>query len=277
MNEQQNDQYTTHPHEEAAAGQPAEDHTVPVEGAVEKKSSSGVLTLVAVVLGCAVIAAGAWYFMNLAEDGTSPLTGGSTEEVAMQQSDYPDVVATVNGEDLSKEEFEMSYAQIEQNANAQGADISAAEVQAQIEAQAIEVLVNTKVLLQAAAEAGVSVTDDMVAEEMMTLEAQYESPEAFATAIEENSLTMEQIETDIRERLIIDEYLAEAVDSEAAAVTEAEISEFYDSAATQGGELPPLSEVSAQIEQQLLSQKQQEAISEFVSSLRSAAEVDIKI
>jgi HPt (histidine-containing phosphotransfer) domain-containing protein len=60
-------------------------------------------------------------------------------------------------------------------------------------------------------------------------------------------------------------------------VTEQEIIEVYqNAAASNGGQpLPPLAEVSAQIEQQLLQNKEQEAIEAYVQSLRAAADITI--
>lgn len=240
---------------------------------------AGKSSMLWVVAACLLIAGGAWYLTS--KDTSEDALLLENAEVPTQTSgvsdDYPEVVATVNGTEVVKEEFVISYAQVEQAALAQGADITAPDVKAQIEEQALEVLINTVALAQLSEEAGIAADEAAVQAEFDAIAAQYESAEALEAALAENNLTAEMVQEDIAQRIQIDTYLQTVIDFESLAVTEEEVVAFYDSLASQGSGLPPVEEVSDAISQQLLQQKQQEAIGVYLDTVREEAEIEIHI
>lgn len=250
-----------------------EDQTTPEEAAAGKSS------ILWVVVACLLIAGGAWYLTSK-ETSEDTLLFENTEipvQTSGMSDDYPEMIATVNGAEVAKEEFAISYAQVEQAALAQGADVTALDVKAQIEEQALEVLINTVVLSQLAEEAGITADEAVVQAELDAITAQYESVEALEAALAENNLTAEMVQEDIAQRIQIDTYLQSVIDFESLVVTEEEVVAFYDALAAQGSGLPPVEEVSDAISQQLLQQKQQEAIGAYLETVRAEAEIETNI
>lgn len=254
---------------------------------VEKKESgsagndSSITTKAIAVVGVVgLIVLGLWYFLgtqnkNETIDPLLPETEKPAESVTAKE--YPEVVAVVNGVQVTNKEFQNSYAQVIQVASQQGADVNDASVQAEMESQAIDILINTLLLQNATEEAGYTSSDEEVATEMAALEAQYGSSEALAQAINENGLTMEGVMTDIRNRLRIDAYLASKIDESLLVVSEAEVQAAYDSFAGSTEEIPSLEEAYTSIEVQIAAQKRQEAVGVILIDLREKAEIEILI
>ncbi len=228
-------------------------------------------TVVAVIVVALVAAAGAYYFMSKAPDGADEMT----ESVA--RTEYPDAVAKVNGEELSREDFLLSISQAEQAAQQQGADLNDPAVKAEIESQAMVVLINSTLLAQAATESGVTVSEADIEARISELEVQYGGAEAFSTALESASLTRDELRENVTEQLLIDAYLESDVTFSGIIVTDTEVQEAYDGLATQGPGLPPLEEISEPLRQQLLAQKQQEAIGVLIDGLRVNADIETLI
>jgi len=242
-------------------------------------SESPVTTkIIVIIVGIGLIGLGAWYFMSTqggADAGLSSETDLGTEPVSAKE--YPAVVAVVDGVEISNVEFETSYAQVLQTASQQGVAVTDPAVLAQAEMNALDVLVNTMLLKKAAEEAGYATSDEAVVAEMTALEGQYESPEAFLEAVAENNLTLETVQTDVRNRLDIDAYLTASIDMSLLVASETEVQALYDSFAAGAAELPPLEEVYAEVEAQIVTQKQQEAISVVIDRLRENVTIEVLI
>ena len=235
--------------------------------------SSGLL--IAVVLGVAlVVVAGLYYYYQNREVDNVPVASSVTPATA---TEYPDVVAVVNGEDVTSSDFVLSVNQVTQTATQQGADPSDPAVKAQIEGQAMDVLINTVLLRQAADASGITVTPEQIDAELSNITAQYESPEAFDAALTEFGLSNEDVRSDLEEKLVIDQYLQSNDAVAAVTVSDAEVQDMYDTLSAQGTGLPSLEEIRQPLEEQLLAQKQQQLISDVINGLREAAEIDIKL
>ena len=234
--------------------------------------------IIAIIVGIGLIGLGAWYFMSTQAGDDAALsseTDSGTGSLSAQE--YPAVVAVVDGVEISNVEFENSYAQILQTASQQGVAVTDPATLAQAETNALDVLVNTMLLTKAAEEAGYTASDEAIATEMTALEAQYESPEAFLAVVTENNLTIEEVQADVQNRLTIDAYLTSSIDMSLLVASAAEVQALYDSFAASADELPPLEEVYATVESQIVAQKQQEAVSVVIDGLRENATIEVLI
>lgn len=223
----------------------------------------------------ALIAIGgfAWWWYNGQND-----TNMQGDEAAMEEKQYPDVVARINGEEVSKEDFKESLSQMQQVASQQGADLSNPTIQSQIETEAMNAIVSTRLLVQAAADAGVTVSDKDVDAEVSSLEAQFGGSDGLQEQMSNVGVTEDELRTSIREQLTVDAYLEQQPELADLTVSDEEISSFYDTLASQGQDVPELDDdLSSQIEQQLLFQKQQEATNAVINRLRANADVEVLI
>lgn len=229
---------------------------------------AGVLILAGIV---------AYVLFGMGGDGLSLTSNDPADNTNMSTGEYPDVVATVNGEDVTAEELQQSIASVQQNALQQGMNPDDPEAAAQIEEQALTVLLNTTLLVQAAQNADIAVSEEQIDEQINQLEAQFGSPEALEEQAQALGMTMEDLRNDIREQVAVDTLIQQSEEYAAVEVTTEEVQEVYDTLTQQGQELPAFAEVEADIEAQLRAQKEQQAIVALIDRLREEAQIEVNI
>src|SRR6478736_6924844 len=112
-------------------------------------------------------------------EGQNDQTEPQTEEAEIAETnfdDIPDVVATINGVDLLKDDFVVEYNNAKQQQVMMGGqgDPSSTEVDEQLKDQSVNFLVDTELLTQASNEADVEVTDEDVNEQLDQIKAMYQ-------------------------------------------------------------------------------------------------------
>jgi peptidyl-prolyl cis-trans isomerase SurA len=237
-----------------------------------KNTRSMKLTIISVLV-VVVALAGVLYVLERDGQINSNIFSGLTDSPG-EQADSA-TVAVVNGEVITEAELAVASTQLEQAAAQQGADPSDPAVQANIRSQALDLVIGTTLLTQTAETEGVVVTDQAVADQLATIEADAGGAENLAARMQEFGITMESLESDVRSELVISQLLDSIVTDEDTVVTEAEIVAAYEEAGGSGVELPPLEEVRTQIETQLQQVKGQSMIEAYVEQLRANADIEI--
>lgn len=240
-----------------------------ITGNVSKAKSSpwkGLLMAGVVVL---IIILGVLYLLE--KEGRS-----STHIFAslIEQQEANVVVATVNGNDIINAKLQTNIEQFSQVAAAQGVNVSDPLVQADIRDQALEVLINTELLKQEAASRGIAVSDDEVETRLSEIKDELGGEDVLAERITALGIEEEQLFSDIRDELIIQQLLDQVFEVAAIEVTEEEITSVYEDAGGEEAGLPVLEEVRDQVEAQIKASKEQEAIDEFLNGLRSEANIE---
>ena len=185
--------------------------------------------------------------------------------------------AVVNGVKIPLSTYDKNRAQIEQNAIGQGLTVTDEAVKTEINKQAIDVLVNTELLKQAAAKADIKVTQEQIDTRYDEIVASLGGEAALTAKMTELGITEESLQTDIKGELLIQGYLSQAVDVSKTTITEEDIKKVYDGANTPGSNLPPLAEVRADIETQLKLTKEQELVNAHIETLRAAAKIETNV
>lgn len=191
-------------------------------------------------------------------------------------SDVPDVVATVNGEEINKEEFEpiftTNYEQYAPQAAASG-DQSNEELQSTLKEQTAESLINQELLVQEAEAGDYEVNEEDVEEQVSSIREQFESDEEYQQALEEQGYTEEELREEARTSLQIQALLDDELED--VEVSDEEVEELYDQVSQgQGEEAGSLEDLRPQLEQQLESQKQQQQQQEYTDQLREDADIE---
>lgn len=186
------------------------------------------------------------------------------------------VVATVNGEEIVNQDLDTSIRQFRQVADAQGVDTAAPEAQAEIRSQALEVLVNTKLLLQQASEEGFSVSDEEVDERLESIESEIGGADVLAERLNELGIDTDRLRSDVRDELLIQQLLDSLFESSEIVVTDDEIAGVYENAGGEEAGLPPLEEVRDQIIDQVQASKEQQVIDEYLGSVRATADIELR-
>ena len=190
--------------------------------------------------------------------------------------DADSVVATVNGTKLSGEAFNQQLDQFAQLAGAPSFASLDATTQQQIFSQAVDALVNSELIAQAAAESGVAVSDEEVEAEYARLVEQVGGAEA----AEERLASLNTTADAFKESLVRDMFIAKYLEAEVGQLvaTEEELQEAYGRVQQSLGEnAPSLEDVRVQLEAQVVAEKQQNAIFELLQQMREDADIEVLI
>ncbi len=184
----------------------------------------------------------------------------------------------VNGENVPLSLYTKNQEQLALQASGQGLDPADPTVSEQIKQQAIDLLVNSALLRQAATEAGVVVTDEQIDARYQTIVDSQGGEEALAARMAELNITKEGLMQDINDEILIQTHLTTAVDTSSIVVTDEEVEALYASVTSNPEvEVPPLEEVRAQIEQEIRFGKEQELISAYIETLKAEATIETVI
>lgn len=191
--------------------------------------------------------------------------------------DTKTTVAKVNDGTISKYDLDVSISQMQAGFAAQGADIESEEVKSEIQTRAIDMLVNTELLKQEAAAVGIDITDEDVEARLATLTTDVGGEAALKERMAEFNVSEKILRRDIKNELTIQALLDGVFKEKNIAVSEEEIVAFYNEAGGEKGGLPELEAVRPQIEQQLRSTKEQEAVTAYIEELRGKADIEVLI
>lgn len=223
-----------------------------------------------------------------AEGQEAPLGEEDMEMPEPETDDIPDVVATVNGEDLTGDEFIPVYeAQFQQMA--MQSQMSGEEPdEDMIREQTLDGLISTELLLQDAEDRDYQASEEEI-DELLTETAEQgglESADELVETYEEQGDTEEDLREDAANQVLIEKI---EEDLEVSEPTEEELEEAYEEmeaqqemmAEAQGGEaaeeLPPFEEIRDELEEQVTQEEQDEAMMEHVEELREDADVETNL
>jgi len=218
---------------------------------------------------------------------TEEAAAGSEEGAEMElpeadTEDIPEVVAEVNGDEITGEDFTVLYESQFQQVSMQAQMTGEEPDQDQLKEQTLESMIGNELLLQDAREQGFEASDEDV-DALITEQAEsngMESADEFIEAYEEQGMSAEQLTEDARSQVLINQVL-EALDYEEP--SEDEVRELYDSAVEQQEaaaegeeqtELPPFDEVREDVEAQASDDARNEAALAHVDELRAEAEIE---
>src|SRR5690625_1035603 len=197
--------------------------------------------------------------------------------------DVPDVVAEVNGEEIEREEFIAAYEGQLQQAfmMQQGQEVDQDELKQQVAQQ----LANNRLLVQTAAEAGITATDEDADSELEGLaEANgMETVDELLDALQAQGLSEQDVREEVARQYQIDTY----VDGEISTVepTDDELKEEYDAlveqlesqGASDDQEMPPFEEVRDQLLDDSMREQENQAISDLLEDLQKDADIVIHL
>ena len=221
------------------------------------------------------------------DGGGAPAAGG--EDGAQQApeadvSDVPDVVATVNGEDITKDEFVPVYESQFQQMAMQQQTTGEQPDQAELKGQVAQQLVDNELLLQGAKDAGIEATDEDIDATLEEVASQngLGSADEVVSALEQQGMSAEEIREDAASQFTLTAYIEQEADI--SEPTEEELKKQYEQLTAQqsqaGGDasqIPPFEEVKEQLAQQTVSQQQNEAATTLAAELREAGDVTINL
>jgi SurA N-terminal domain len=248
---------TTPSPEESVVATPVPSHSARF-GAVKRYALVGVVVI--------IMAIGLLYALERDGRVTTGLFGDISGNLA---------AAVVNGEKITRSDLESSVNQLLQMAAAQGSDITSPDVQAEYRSQALDTLVNGELLRQAAIAEGMTAEGDAIDARLLEIETGAGGKEALTAKMNEFGITEAVLRRDIENEILISSLFEKKFPTADMVIEEAEIQELYDQAGGAAAGLPPLSEVSVQVAEQIKMNRQQQMVSAYIDELRTAAEIEL--
>jgi len=220
-------------------------------------------TILLIIIGILVVAAGAWLLFFGGE--ASPQN--STQDPA-------DVIARVNDQSITRAELDNLEAQIAQQQGIDKASLDASGRE-QLQAQTLDALISNALLLQATV--AVTVAESDIDAQVETIRGQFSDEAQFQEALSDQGLSEEDLREQVRGEIATQVYLEQVLDLESISVSEEEVATLYEQEAAVSEDVPPLEEVRGQIEAFVAQQKQQELLAAHIQELRADADIEIFI
>jgi hypothetical protein len=206
-------------------------------------------------------------------------SGDSEEKVKEKADGDGKVVATVNGKEILRSDYEVLLEEIKATYAMQGMDTENMEPQMkeQMETQVLDQLINTELLYQQATAENITIEEKTVNERFDEMKGQFEDEKKFQEALDKNKLTEETLKERIEKELLITQYLERNMGE--IKVTDQEIQDAYDkykeAMDAQEQEAPTLEDVKEQLKAQAISKKKQDKIVLIIQGLRGNNEIEI--
>ena len=183
------------------------------------------------------------------------------------QNSTQEVVATVNEEEITSAEV----SEVRERYSQQG--------QSPSEEKIVEQIIEKELLLQEAKkDVDIPTNEEITATIEAQLAQQNLTIEEYKEQIEERGFSYEERFKDFKEQMILQKYIQEMFAEKNLSVSDEEVEETYDTYKQQSPEgIPSFKELGPQIRTQLEQQKQREAISSLIESLKSEAEIEYLI
>lgn len=226
---------------------------------------------------------------------TSPSSSASPSEDASRGAGpdlagIPDVVAEVNGEEVTKEEFVPVFESSFQQAAMQAQSGGEAPDEEALKKQAVDDLVDTELLAQEAESRGIEVSDDEIDAELASLAEQngLGSAEELLAAVADRGVSEELARAQVETQVMVEQLVAD--EGGAVEPTEKELRALYEQAKRQaqqqaqsgqgaqgGPTIPPFAEVRDQIEQQAVAEEVGTVAQALVEELREDADITVRL
>lgn len=212
--------------------------------------------------------------------------GGEQAMPEPDTSDVPDVVAEVNGQKISKDEFVTNYeSQFQQAMQEQQQQGSGQELdQTELKKQVADQLVGNELLLQAAHDSGIEPTTKQVNSilEDVAKQNDLQSADEVVAALEQQGMSEEDVRQDAADQYALTAYVEQEADVKEP--SDEELKKQYDQAVEQQsqaggqqGETPSFEDSKEQLAQEAVSKQQNEAAMQMVTELREQGDVTVNL
>ena len=221
-------------------------------------------------------------------DAAAATSEGPEEQQAPEADveDVPQVVAEVNGDEISREEFVQAYQGQFQQAAAQSQQTGGEVDQQELKQETARDMVSSLLLVQAAEDADISVQDDEVQSTLKELATSNGVPtvEDFLTVLAEQDFTEEEVRREVEKQLMVEKYIAAEGDVDEP--SEQEQRELYDQLTEQqegqgedaaAASIPPFEDVQPQLQEQLEQEAEAAAVDRLVTQLRDDADITVNL
>lgn len=202
-------------------------------------------------------------------------------------ADIPDVVADVNGEKITRDDFIEAYQGQFQQMAAQSQATGQEVDQDALKKEVVDNLVSNALLIQAADKAKISPSAKEVEATLQELATGngVETTQEFLSVLKEQGFSEQEARGAVSDQLKVDQFITDEAAIEEP--TKQELRELYDSLTQQqagggaesggGPQVPPFEEVKQQLAEQLQQEKESEAIGGLLNDLQAKADITLNL
>jgi len=177
------------------------------------------------------------------------------------QQTTSDVIAVVNGEEITQQELDQKYDKLP----AQYKSLFTKEF-------FLDQLINTKLLLQEAKKQAIVISTGEIDEEMGKVKSTFYSDFEFEEFLKENSLTIEEVKSQLADQLLINKLLNETILSKIE-ITDQQINNFYNENKDIINDT--LENVEEQIRLSLMQESSAKVIQTYIDQLKADADIQL--
>ncbi len=231
---------------------------------------------------------------STADPESAPASSSTAQEPGQEEasgptpdiSGVPEIVATVNGEEITKADFtriyEGQFAQVMQQAQLSGQELD----QDQLRKQTAEGLVNTELLIQQASKKKIFATSKDLDKALLDVAKSNDmDSKEFLAAMDGQGVDEDAVRAQLKTQLEVERLISKEVGD--FTPSEKDVKAAYEvvkdqykgkgTAETKAPKVPSYKEIKPELEQQLKLQKEGAAVKEYTAVLRKDAKVEMKM
>lgn len=187
-----------------------------------------------------------------------------------------DIIASVNGEIISRADFETKISQTQSAYQAEGADIDNEEMRRSIEEQVLEGMIGELLLQQEARQTDINIPEEEVEEGYNQIRAEFNNDDvALIDALFAQGMTREDLKEEIVDRLRVQQYLEDYINPDDIHLSEDDVYAAYNNYTTEIKDAPSFEEVKDELAEQLEEQRLQQAVIVLIDKLREESDIQI--
>ncbi|SNS49689.1 SurA N-terminal domain-containing protein [Anaerovirgula multivorans] len=186
------------------------------------------------------------------------------------------VVALVNDTEIQRIDFETMVENMKLSYLQFGIDFESEEskeILAMIEEEALNNLIQQQLLLQDALEKRYEVSKDEIDDEIKQIKSQFDNEEEFLAALEANQLTLDVLEKNVANDIMLEQYIQDEIGEPSA--SEEEIRAMYEEYSQTTEDAPTFEEMKLQLEENIKYQKFQVSFGELIENLEAKSSIEI--
>lgn len=207
--------------------------------------------------------------------GSYFLPGGFNIWSKFNISTSGNAAAVINGENITKSDLDFRVEQAKEIIQRRGADLTDEKVINAIKKQILSDMINEKILLQSAAESGITVSDDEILTAYNEMVATFKTKEDFEKELTSRNITEKVIKENIADQITLNKYINQNIDVKNVSVTSEEINSLYKYYGSQQENMPKVEEIKGQLANEVKQQKTKAMVLEFIEKLKKDANIEI--
>lgn len=185
------------------------------------------------------------------------------------------LVAVVDGEKITKNELSDRVDKNKEVFKQQGLDLSDEKVLAKINKQTLDEMINEKVLLQNAKKEGITASDNEVSVAYDNLVSKFKSKDDFDKELSALKFTEKSLKENIGKQIVLKKYVEKNTDIKNITATKEEIKNLYNNYKANQKDMPNLSEIEKQLENEVKQQKIRVMVEAFIEKIKKETEIKI--